>query len=193
MPTPEVGAPSPLFTAQIPRLREAARLGPIVDLACGRGRHALAAAELGLPTIAIDRNEAFLRSLRAQALARRLPLSALRADLETANGIPLAAGACGAALVFRFLYRPLAPHISAALAPGGLLLYETFLLGQRELGHGPRSAAFLLEAGELPELFPDLEVLEYDEGLRAGAKPEATARLVARKPLQAWAEASRDC
>ena len=52
---------------------------------------------------------------------------------------------CGAILVFRFLHRPLAQDIERVLAPGGLLLYETFTTQQRELERGPRNAAFLLE------------------------------------------------
>lgn len=153
----------------------------MLDLACGRGRHALAAAALGLPTLAIDRSRESLRSLHTMAAERGHAVTTLQADLETEAGIPLQAGRCGALLVFRFLYRELAPHICAALRPGGLLLYETFLLSQRELGYGPKRAEFLLEAGELPQLFSELEVLEYDEGIRPGPKPESTARLLARK------------
>jgi SAM-dependent methyltransferase len=155
----------------------------VLDLACGRGRHALAAAELGARTLAIDRDPEALRSLRAEAARRGLRgLSCLRADLETPHGIPAKPGGCGAILVFRFLFRPLASAIAAALAPGGLLLYETFTVAQRALGSGPRRAAFLLEPGELPALFPDLEPLEHWEGQTAAPAPECLARLAARKP-----------
>ncbi len=177
----EIGPASSLFSAQSARLCEAAALGPVVDLASGRGRHTLAAAGLGLRTLAIDRNAAFLRDLLAEATRRDLHVDTLLADLEAEGGIPLARECCGAALVFRFLHRPLAPGIAALLVSGGLLLYETFLVAQRELGFGPRRAEFLLEPEELPTLFPELEILEYDEGLRPGHRPEATARLVARK------------
>ena len=85
-------------------------------------------------------------------------------------------GSCGAILVFRFLFRPLAPAISAALAPGGLLLYETFTVAQRALGSGPRRAEFLLEPGELRALFSDLEPLEHWEGRSDGPPPEPAWR-----------------
>ena len=115
------------------------------------------------------------------ARGRGLPVQGLRADLETPHGIPVRPGSCGAILVFRFLFRPLAPAIAAALAPGGLLLYETFTVDQRSLPQGPRNPAFLLEHGELPRLFPTLEVLEAWEGIRSGPEPEAVASLCARR------------
>lgn len=129
--------------------------------------------------LALDRDRERLSSLAATALSRALPLQGVRADLETGNGIPLETGTCGAILVFRFLFRPLAPAIERALRPGGLLLYETFTEQQRSLGRGPRRADFLLEPGELPRLFPHLEVIEFDEGMRAGPPAEVTARLAA--------------
>jgi SAM-dependent methyltransferase len=153
----------------------------VLDLACGQGRHALAAAELGACTLAIDRDEAALRALQAEAERRKRPLTCLRTDLETPLGIPVKPGSCGVILVFRFLFRPLAPAISAALAPGGLLLYETFTVAQRALGSGPRRADFLLEPGELLALFSDLEPLEHWEGRSEGPPPECLARLAARR------------
>jgi SAM-dependent methyltransferase len=176
-------APSAHLLAERPRLREAAALGPVLDLACGRGRNALAAAEAGIRVVGIDRDPAALTALRAAARERRAALSTLRADLEAGLGIPVRSGTCGGILVFRFLCRPLAPAIEAALAPGGLLLYETFTIDQRSLGYGPSNPAFLLEPGELRALFPGLQVLHYSEGVRAAeARPEALARLTARRP-----------
>jgi SAM-dependent methyltransferase len=172
-------SPSSLFTDQLPNLRRTAKLGPLVDLACGRGRHALAAARAGLRCVAVDRNAGFLRELAPAAGRRpRLPLDPLRFDLERGLALPFADASCGAVLVFRFLYRPLAPFLERALAPGGWLLYETFTTGQLALGTGPTNRAFLLEPGELPRLFPKLEVIAYDEAPRGR---EVTARLVARR------------
>jgi SAM-dependent methyltransferase len=163
-------------------LRAAARLGPVLELACGEGRHALAAAALGIPCIAMDRSPEALALLGRTSSERGLPVHPVRADLETPHGIPARAGCFGAVLVFRFLHRPLAPAIAAALAPGGLLLYETFTFRQKELGYGPSNPAFLLDEGELPGLFPELEVLRYEEGLREAPRPRHLASLAARKP-----------
>jgi SAM-dependent methyltransferase len=154
----------------------------VADLACGRGRHALAAAEDGARVLALDRDREALTQLHGTARDRRLTLLAVRTDLETCYGIPIRTGACGAILVFRFLYRPLAPAIVQTLQPGGLLLYETFTTGQAALGHGPRNPDFLLQPGELRSLFAGLEVLDYWEGVTTDQRPEAVARLAARRP-----------
>jgi SAM-dependent methyltransferase len=178
--------PSPFFLAQRDRLLAAAARGPLLDLACGRGRHARAAAALGVRSLGLDRDPLALRAM-FEAAGGGLPLHGVRGDLETPFGIPVRPGSCGTILVFRFLFRPLAPAIVASLAPGGLLLYETFLRAQRRLGTGPRRPEFLLEPGELSALFADLELLDYSEGLCAGASPEYLARLAARKPAGASA------
>ncbi|HKE10503.1 MAG TPA: methyltransferase domain-containing protein [Myxococcota bacterium] len=176
-------APSPWFVRHARWVREAAALGPVVDLACGRGRHALAAVSLGVRTVGVDRDRDALVTLLGEARRRGPPgvLTAVRADLETALGFPLRPESCGAILVFRYLHRPLAPALSSLLRPGGLLLYETFTKEQRNLGHGPTNPAFLLASGELRELFPGLEMLAYEEGLCPGERPEALARLAARR------------
>jgi hypothetical protein len=63
------------------------------------------------------------------------------------------------------------------------LLFETFTVHQAEFATGPRNPAFLLAEGELPELFPSLEVLAFWEGVTNGSSPAAVARLAARKPV----------
>jgi len=160
--------PSAFFVRWLPALADASARGPVLDLACGRGRHALAAARAGLRCVALDRNAGFLAELAAEARRQALPVEALRCDLETGLAPPLREACFGAVLVFRYLHRPLAPWIEGLLAPGGLLLYETFT-----------NPAFLLEPGELPRLFPKLETLAFEEGVYDGA---ACARLAARRP-----------
>ncbi len=178
----EQAEPSGLLAEQHEAIARAARLGPVLDLACGRGRHALALAERGLPCVAIDRDPEALAALSSETRRRGLPLAPVRADLESDHGIPVRAGSCGVILVFRFLFRPLAPAIVEALAPGGLLLYETFTRHQRELAYGPRNPAFLLREGELRTLFSELEEISYREGPTPGPRPQHLARLAARRP-----------
>lgn len=173
-------APAPLFEAE--RARLLAAPGPALDLACGRGRHALALARAGRTVIGLDRDRARLGELARAARAERLPVQPLLADLEREGAIPLASASCGAVLVFRYLHRPLAPEIVRVLRPGGLLVYETFTRRHREVAEHPRNPAFLLEPGELPMLFAALEPLRAEEALVAAPAPEAVARLVARKP-----------
>lgn len=177
MPGPD-SEPSEFFRIREGLLLEAGRLGPVLDLACGYGRHSLAAARLGLPVLALDRDQEALRTLQRDAP----PLvQCVRTDLEAGFDIPVAPASCGAVLVFRFLFRPLARAIAEALRPGGLLLYETFTTHQRNLGQGPRNPAFLLEPNELPSLFGDLQRIAYEELVTGGPRPEALARLAARR------------
>jgi SAM-dependent methyltransferase len=173
---------SPHVLAHLAELRAAAALGPVVDLACGRGRNALAIAERGIPVLGIDRNLEFLGELRHAAAERGLPITAVRADLEAAPAPPLAEGRCGALIVCRYLHRPLAPALEGLLAPGGWLLYETFTIHQRDLGYGPENPAFLLQPGELRALFPRLAIADHWEGMSDEPRPAAVARLAARKP-----------
>ena len=166
--------PSPLFAEALEPIRSDGPAGPVVDLACGRGRHALAAARAGLATVALDRDEEALRELAVRADA--LPVRPVRSDVETVHGLPLRAGSCRAVLVFRFLFRPLAPALAALLRPGGWLAYETFTTAQTQLGYGPRRSEFLLAPDELPGLFPDLEVVSYWEGRTDGDRHHSQRR-----------------
>jgi SAM-dependent methyltransferase len=174
--------PAAFFLEHADSLDATARPGPVLDLACGRGRHALAAAARGLTVVALDRDHDRLASLSRSAPARAGAVRVVEADLETASTPPLDAARFGAVLVFRYLHRPLMPWIESLLMPGGLLLYETFTLAQRELGWGPKNEDYLLRPGELPGLLPGLEVEFYEEGLSRDRRPAATARLKARRP-----------
>jgi SAM-dependent methyltransferase len=176
---PKRSPPSEFFIDQLDRIRAASQLGAVADLACGRGRQTLAAAEVGIPVIGIDRNRNFLAELHAAAQPA-LPFETLLADLENPSEIPLRSDCCGAVLVFRYLHRPLIPAILRVLAPGGLLIYETFTDDQRALESGPRNPDHLLEAGELPELFSELEILDHWEGLSSGDECAQVARIAAR-------------
>ena len=166
------------FAAYRATLMASARLGPVADLACGRGRHAVAAAGWGLPVVAVDRNPRLIGELEDRARASGLPVACVRADLEAqGSALPLRPGSCGAVLVFRFLFRPLAPAITNLLAPGGLLLYETFTRVQAQRPGGPNNPAFMLDEDELPALFPGLHTLAYADDAESGC-----ARLAAQKP-----------
>jgi SAM-dependent methyltransferase len=177
---PKQSPPSEFFSGQLARIGDASQLGVVADLACGRGRHALAVAAADIPVIGIDRNRTFLTELREAAAQREVAVETLRADLENPAEIPLRSRCCGAVLVFRYLHRPLIPAIARVLAPGGLLIYETFTVHQRALRAGPRSLDYLLEPGELPELFSRLTILDHWEGLSGETDPAHLARMIAR-------------
>jgi rhodanese-related sulfurtransferase len=153
--------------------------GTLLDVASGRGRHALLFAAAGWAVRAVDRDAEALGALAAWAEALELPVKTEVVDLE--KGPPaLGTRAFALIIVFRYLYRPLVPALIEALSPGGLLLYETYTKAQAEKGH-PRNPAFLLEPGELLELFAPLEVLRHREG---EFDDGCLASLAARKPIQ---------
>lgn len=154
--------------------------GRALDLACGTGRNTLLLAEHGWQALGVDISPVAL--LRAQAEARRrgLSLDLLAVDVER---WPWPHSRFDLVGVFRFLDRTLCSRLATALRPGGVLIYETFTVAQRSYEGGPRSDALLLQPGELPMLFPALEVLEYAEGVfEEDGRPRALARLVARRP-----------
>jgi len=100
-----------------------------------------------------------------------------QADLESAPW-PFAAASFDAIVVVHYLHRPLLPLLAAALAPGGLLIYETFALGNERYGR-PRNPDFLLRPRELLDTYADLRVLAFEDGLVAGEPPAMVQRLAA--------------
>jgi tellurite methyltransferase len=146
-----------------------------LDIACGRGRHALLLASAGLRVHAVDRDPQKIDALAADAARLGLPVTAEAADLEAA-GATLGESLYDLILVVHYLHRPLFPALRQALRPGGLLLYETFTVDQAGQGH-PKNPEFLLEHGELETLVAPLEVLRRRDGLYEG---RCVAALAAR-------------
>jgi 2-polyprenyl-3-methyl-5-hydroxy-6-metoxy-1,4-benzoquinol methylase len=132
----------------------------VLDLACGEGRHSLAAAALGAQVVAVDRDPAKLGVGRARAAAAGLSLEWRELDLE---GEWPELGLFDAVLVFNYLDRASMPRIVRLVAPGGLLIMETFLDAQREAGWGPTSEAHLLRPGELARLAAPLRIVHGRE------------------------------
>lgn len=166
-----------------------------LDVACGSGRHALLLAAAGLHVLAIDRDAAAVEGLRNAARTLGLGLRAEVSDLESGDianddlgpgpidGPPeaLAPSRYDLIVVVHYLHRPIFPALVRALAPGGLLLYETFTVDQAAFGH-PKNPAFLLQHGELPRLVAPLQVLRRREGEFDGRR---VASVAARSLLRA--------
>ncbi|MEZ5292529.1 MAG: rhodanese-like domain-containing protein [Vicinamibacterales bacterium] len=161
-------------------LLEHARLlprgAPVLDVAAGRGRHALLLAGAGWPVTAVDRDAETMEALGRVAARMGWPVTAQVLDLE-APGVDLGAGRYGAIVVVHYLHRPLVPALVAALAPGGVLFYETFTTAQAARGR-PTNPDYLLEPGELPRLVAPLVVEQQREGEVDG---RMVASVVARK------------
>jgi SAM-dependent methyltransferase len=152
-----------------------------LDVACGGGRHALAAAVHGYRVTAVDYARPALVALRAAAAARGLAIDAIEeivADVET---WPIPVVRFDLVMVVDFLSRPLLPALRAAVLPGGVLIVETFLSGQERHGH-PRNPDFLLRPGELAALCRGWEVLASYEGETSTPAPACRAGIAARAP-----------
>lgn len=132
----------------------------VLDLACGEGRHSLAAAALGARVVGVDRDPAKLATARARAAAARLAIEWRQFDLE---GPWPELGTFDAVLVFNYLDRASMPRILGLVAPGGRLIMETFLEAQREAGWGPTSERHLLRNGELARLVSPLRLVHGRE------------------------------
>jgi len=148
--------------------------GAVLDVASGAGRHARWFAGRGHPVSALDRDAAALAAMRDEPL-----ITTLAADLEGASW-PLPDGAEFAAVVVtNYLHRPLFPHLLAALAPGGVLIYETFAHGNQSVGK-PSNPAFLLRPGELLDVVrPRLRVVAFQDGFLAQPRPAYVQRICA--------------
>lgn len=152
----------------------------MLDLACGSGRHALLAAEMGAEVVAVDADGDAIDILDREAKRRKLPVKALHLDLKTSE---IAPAAFDVVMMFNYLDRERWPDFRAAVRPGGHLLAETFLENQRDLGWGPQSDDHLLKPGELVrlaepyEVFLSREVIDMVDG-----RPAALASILAQRP-----------
>lgn len=143
--------------------------GPVLDVASGAGRHARFFAARGLDVVAVDREP------------QQIPgVEFVQADLENGNPWPLTGRHFGAVIVTNYLHRPLFKAIEESLAERGVLIYETFMLGNERFGR-PSNPDFLLRDGELVEAFSSLDVLAFEQGEVARPKPAVTQRICAIK------------
>jgi rhodanese-related sulfurtransferase len=153
------------------------RRGKVLDLACGRGRHALPLAAAGLDVRAVDVDAESVETLRTASRRLGLHVKAEVLDLEKER-VSLGEQVYDVIVGINYLYRPLFPAMVKALRPGGWLIYETFTKAQAARGK-PTNPEFLLETGELPGLVAPLEIVRQREGEYDGKMVSA---VVARKP-----------
>ena len=163
-------------------LNVCAKSGSIIDLACGGGRNGLFLANKGLPVIFSDRSENALKIVSNTLTTIKGESKAWLVDLEQQNFNPLEGKQFSAALIFRYLHRPLMPALLESIIPGGLIIYETFTIDNRQFGR-PNNKDFLLQSGELKNYFNNWEILHYFEGILSNPD-RAIAQIVCRKPIK---------
>lgn len=145
--------------------------GQVLDLAAGSGRHSRALAAMGYAMLAVDRD--------LDEFAAPPPgVTLFKADLEL-NPWPFANQQFAGVVVTNYLYRPLLPFIVAAVAPGGILIYETFAIGNEQFGR-PSRAEFLLQPEELLDAVRgELQVIAYENMFIKEPKPATVQRIAA--------------
>ena len=141
--------------------------GTVLDVACGSGRHSQFFLGRNLEVVAVDREPQQIPGARF-----------VQADLEDGSPWPLPGERFEGVVVTNYLNRELFPVIQESLKPGGVLIYETFMLGNERFGK-PSNPAFLLRPGELLECFKGLAVKGFEEGEVSVPKPAMIQRLCA--------------
>lgn len=155
----------------------------ILDLACGSGRNGRVFLGGGRKVTFVD-----IDTSGVQDLAGVRGVEILEADLEGSShqggGWPFGQKRFDCVIVVNYLWRPILDDICAAVAPGGILLYETFMIGNEAFGR-PRSPDFLLNPGELVDAAgEDFHILAFEEGA-VGTPPSAVKQaLAARRKTQ---------
>jgi SAM-dependent methyltransferase len=146
----------------------------VLDLAAGGGRHSRLFRDLGHRVTAVDRDLSRLGGLDGVAL--------IAADLEDGGPWPFGDRRFAGIVVANYLFRPILPRIAAALSPGGVLIYETFGIGQERFGR-PRNPDHLLRPGELLDFAEreDLTVRAYACGTTGEPEPSVRQAVVAQR------------
>ena len=147
------------------------RGGRVLDLAAGSGRHTRLLLESGFAVCAVDRDISALLPLAASGCELQ------QFDLETGATWQLGTGYDGI-VVTNYLHRPLLQAIAQALAPGGVLIYETFAHGNEQFAR-PHNPDFLLRPGELLEAFAMLTVFAFEQGEISVPRPAVIQRITA--------------
>lgn len=151
--------------------------GTVLDVACGRGRHMRYLAQRGLRVTGVDRDGAAL------AVAASFG-TVIEADIEQ-GGWPFAAPeqaqSFDAVVVTNYLWRALLPHIVQSVAPGGVLIYETFASGNESVGK-PSRPDFLLRPGELLTACAGLRVVAYEDGFLSAPERFIQRVVAVREP-----------
>lgn len=145
--------------------------GSVLDVACGGGRHMKLLASMGLRCTGVDRSGEALGHAGAHG-------EVVEADIESGPW-PLAGRRFDAVVVTHYLWRPLLPQLALSLAPGGVLIYETFAQGQQTIGR-PSRPEFLLQPGELLQAFAGLRTVAFEDGFEPPAQADSPGRFVQR-------------
>jgi SAM-dependent methyltransferase len=146
----------------------------VLDLACGNGRHSKFFIKKSCRVTAVDID---IRPL--DALSEHPNCKIIKADLESQDEWILASD-FDAVIVTNYLHRPLFRYLPMALAPNGILIYQTFMVGNEKYGK-PSNPDYLLAKGELKTAFDKhFDIIEFSQGFSAKPKDAVTQQICAR-------------
>ena len=151
--------------------------GKALDIAMGEGRNAVFLAKKGFTVDGCDISEIAIKKALDLAKENNVTVRAYVADLETYK---LPQNTYDVIACFYYLQRDLVPQMKEALKPGGMIIYETYTIENRERGfEGPKNKDYLLKPNELLDLFKDFKIIYYRELVLNNKK--AIASLIAKK------------
>ena len=151
--------------------------GRVLDIAMGGGRNAVYLASMGFEVEGVDISRKAVKEAMSLAGKHGVKIHAKVADLEKAYAIP--ADAYDLIICFNYLQRSLLSSIKAGVKPGGMVVYETFIVDQAMFGK-PKNPEHLLKHNELLHLFMDFRILRYHEGIMGPNR--AVAGVIAQRP-----------
>jgi len=168
--------PNPFLKKHIHLLQK----GKALDIASGEGRNAIFLAQHGFEVDALDISDRGLKKAQKLARDKGVKINTLLVDLDQyqieKEKYDLIAN-------FYFLRRSLIPKIKRGLKKGGRVIFETYILEQRNIGtEGPKDPKYFLKPNELLRLFKDFRILFYREGIfKEGGRRKAVASLISEK------------
>jgi len=171
MPAPahQIESPSPWVCRWAGLIRSGGR---VLDVACGYGRHLRYLGSLGFSVVGVDRDAAALGAFRETA-----GVEIRVADIE-AGPWPFVPGEFDGVVVTNYLHRPIFQNLVEALLPGGVLIYETFALGNERYGR-PANPDHLLRRDELLRRVEPLSIIAFEQGVVSVPKPAVIQRICA--------------
>lgn len=153
--------------------------GRVLDVACGSGRHLRLALEHGYSVVGVDRDLSGVADLQ-----ERPGVELIASDLED-GPFPFRGRTFAGVIVTRYLWRPILPDIVACVGRDGLLIYETFAVGNERFGR-PTNPDFLLNPGELVDAVRERLIPMAFEHVTASDPPRIVQRIAAVGPDHPW-------
>jgi SAM-dependent methyltransferase len=150
----------------------------VLDLACGYGRHSKFLLEKGHRVTSVDRDGEALREVSKIESSK-----VLLADLEKDNW-PFSVGSFDAIVVTNYLHRSQFDRLVETLSDQGVLIFETFMIGNEQFGR-PSNPEFLLYPDELTKVFGGaLRVIKFEQGYEISPKEAMVQRVCAMHPAR---------